>query len=213
MRRRAFFLLIGLLVLFMLGALTPDAEAVQVKRVQRGIANFDTDDVAALASLTYSVDQTKSIILLNVSGDSVSNNDQNWFYTADFADNTSISIDRAGGNSPSSVVWQVIEFADGVTIQRGITVVNGTNNSAGKQKSITLAALSTTTASGTACGTAQGYPYNNFPCRALPIIQVRASYTNATRTDEVVFLPSFTNNTTLFLERSDSGSGKVSSIV
>ena len=40
------------------------AEAVQIKRVQSGVVNFDQDDVVQSKVLTYPVNQAKSILLL-----------------------------------------------------------------------------------------------------------------------------------------------------
>ena len=78
---------------------TAVADAAQIKRIQRGTATFDTDDVATSVPLAYPVVQNKTIILLNFAGSSTNNRDQNWFFTSQFEDNQTIAIDRAGGSS------------------------------------------------------------------------------------------------------------------
>src|SRR3990167_8495525 len=115
-------IILGVLTLGMAGAFFASSSyAVQIKRVQSGAANYDTDDVVYSAALQYPVDQSKSVILLYPTGDTTNTRDQNWFFTGQFEDDSTIAIDRGGGTSPASVLWQVIEFEDGVRVQRGIT--------------------------------------------------------------------------------------------
>ena len=185
----------GLACVFTLILFTATADAVQIKRIQRGIVNFDFDDVVQTANLTNSVDQSKSIIILTASGDtSISTNDQNFFFTASFEDNDTISIDRGGGTSYGSVLWQVIEFEDGVRIQRGISSMQPTGGS-NLIKNITLPVnpINTTT--------------------AVPIIQTRGAYATTNQTHEFVLLPTFSNASTLTLERKDVTGTKAVQIV
>ena len=81
----------------------PAAEASQIKRVQRGTANFDLADVSQSIPLAYAVDTSKSIILISANTQSVAA-DQNHSFTSQFADNQTISVDRAGGTVAASVV-------------------------------------------------------------------------------------------------------------
>ena len=93
----------GFICVFTLLLLTIDAHAVQIKRVQRGIVNFDTDDVVQTGQLSFSVDQSKSIILLTNTFDISGNTrEQNTFFTGQFEDNDTVTIDRAGATSPAT---------------------------------------------------------------------------------------------------------------
>ena len=113
-------------VLLALIAFVPDAWAVQIKNVQRGKANFDNWDVSVSVNIT-AVDMSKTIILLYPTGGNQTN-DQHYFFTAQFESNSMFQINRAGaagssGTSAASagVIWEVIEFVDGVNVQRGIS--------------------------------------------------------------------------------------------
>src|SRR3989338_5593890 len=185
----------GLVCVFTLVLLTADAHAVQIKRIQRGLVNFDTDDVVQTATLTYAVDQSKSIILLTNTFDISGNTrEQNTFFTGQFESNETIAIDRAGGNSPAGVLWEVIEFEDGVRVQRGISSMQSTG-SANKIKNITLPTTPIDTT------------------KAVPIIQTRAAFTTLTQTHELFLLPTFPDTNTLRLERKDATGNKAVQIV
>ncbi|HBG64843.1 MAG TPA: hypothetical protein DDX16_11540, partial [Candidatus Omnitrophica bacterium] len=186
-------IILGVLTLGMAGAFFASSSyAVQIKRVQSGAANYDTDDVVYSAALQYPVNQSKSVILLYPTGDTTNTRDQNWFFTGQFEDDSTIAIDRGGGTSPASVLWQVIEFEDGVRVQRGITSMTSTT----KTKNITLPV--------TLDGSGE---------KAVPIVTTRAAFTTITQTHEMFLLPSFTNNTTMFLERLDATGTKATQIV
>ncbi|MDD5477084.1 MAG: hypothetical protein PHG87_02590, partial [Candidatus Omnitrophica bacterium] len=145
------------------------AEAAQIKRVQSGVVNFDTWDISASVNITP-VDMSKTIILLqNTPGNST--NDQNFFFTAQFESSSTIQINRAGAavtNASAAVAWQVIEFSDGVRVQRGISSIG----QGIIQKKIILASDTDFT-------------------KAVPIIQTQAPFTNTTTTQELFLLPSF----------------------
>ena len=168
---------------FLLGSFVPSAEAVQIKRVMRGTAQFDTTDVSQSVTLPYAVDLTKAIVLLTDSA-TTTTGDQNFNFTAQFADTQTVNISRAGASNEASPTWEVIEFADGATVQNGITTVqyNGTAN---KIKNISIATINTAT--------------------SLPILQVQAAWTIATATNELHFLPTFPDANTLRIERKDAG--------
>ena len=106
-----------------LGFSMPVAEAAQIKRVMRGTAQFDTTDVSQSVTLPYAVDLTKAIVLLTDSA-TTTTADQNFNFTAQFADAQTVNISRAGASNEASPTWEVIEFADGATVQNGITTVS-----------------------------------------------------------------------------------------
>ncbi|TBR20045.1 hypothetical protein EPO66_00330, partial [bacterium] len=158
------FLFSLLFLLFM-----PHAQAVQIKSIQRGVVNFDTWDISQSVNITP-VDMSKTIVLLqNTPGNST--NDQNFFYTTQFESSSTIQINRAGAatsNASAAVAWQVIEFTDGVRVQRGISSIGQGIT----QKKIILASDTDFT-------------------KAIPIIQTQAPFTNTTATQELFLLPSF----------------------
>ena len=184
---------------------SPTAEAVQIKRVQRGVANFDLDDVVQAIPLAYSVNQAKSVILLTQTGRSNVDRDQNYYFTAQFEDNDTIALDRAGGTTSASVLWQVIEFEDGVSVQRGISSMPATG------ATYLVKSISIPTSLSTA-----GCTPSTFPCHAVPIVQMRAAWSNNAslqQTHELHLLPTFTDASTLRLERKDATGTKAIQIV
>jgi len=178
------------------------AHAAQIKRVMRGVVSFDLDDVVQSAALPYDVVLSKSIALVRPMGDTTNARDQNWFFTAQFEDTNTLAVDRGGGTSPASVLWQVIEFEDGVTVQRGITSMQATGAS-NLVKNISLPSTLTTS----------GCSPSTFPCYAVPIIQTRAAFTTLNQTHELFLLPTFTDASTLRLERKDATGTKAMQIV
>ncbi len=183
-----------------------DAHAVQIKRVQSGIANFDTDDITQSIPLTNEVDLTKSIILISYSNDitiatSATTNDQNLWFTANFESTLSITIDRAGSGGTTSAIcaasvfWQVIEFTDGVAVQRGISSMAQNITS----KNITLP-------NDLNVFTQPGITSTTF--KAIPIIQTREALTSATLTHEMVISSTFPDKSTLQITRSRATSTK-----
>ncbi|MBI3322570.1 MAG: hypothetical protein HYZ94_02700 [Candidatus Omnitrophica bacterium] len=102
----------------------PEAAAAQIKRVQKGMVSFDANDLNKVATLTYAVDQTKSLVLIAVKEAFVTttgDRDQNHFITAQFEDNSTLSFDKGNGTQATDVFWHVVEFEDGVKVQRGIS--------------------------------------------------------------------------------------------
>ena len=96
-----------------------NAEAVQIKKVYRGTVNFDTTDIVQSVDLGAAVDTTKSLILITNTA-ATNTADQNDFYTTQFEDPSTITINR-NGTVYGGVSWEVIEFNDGVNVQRGIS--------------------------------------------------------------------------------------------
>ena len=184
---------------FVLGLIAPSADAAQIKRVQRGVAVFDSTDITNSIPLDYNVDMSKSVILISVANQGNSANsgryDQNLFFTAQFEDSGDLSIDRAGVTGATTqgyagVHWEVIEFASGVTVQRGISSMQA-KGSLSLIKPIDIS----TPLNVTGCA-------GSIPCRAVPIITTRAAWTGAAQTNEFRLLPTFiTDDHTMQLER------------
>jgi len=176
------------------GVFVSSVQAVQIKRVQNGKTNFDYDDMALSVPLTYSVNQDKSLLLITASVDS-NTNDQYCFFTAQFESDTSIQFNRAGASAPATIFWQVIEFSDGVNIQRGISSIPPGNGTSPYAKDITINSLTTYDQS------AQGITYT---FKAVPIVQAAGAYASRTVTQQFFINPSFPNATTLRLTRLDN---------
>jgi hypothetical protein len=129
-------------VLFIaLNVFTPNAEAVQIKKVYRGIANFSDLDLPKTEPIGGQVDPEKTLLLISAAAANATNNsygERNFFFTAELLGNDKIKIDRGASHVEASVAWQVIEFADGVRVQRGAASLDKGMLS----KSITLPPLS-----------------------------------------------------------------------
>ncbi len=121
-----------------------DAGAVQIKTVQTGTATFDLDDTVAIVTLGTAVtDQAKTMVLLyprNANSTGNGNRDQNYLFTATFESNSTILLERAGANGTAGawarLTWYVVEFTDGINVQRGISSFTDTSP---VTKTITLA--------------------------------------------------------------------------
>ncbi|MBI4597904.1 MAG: hypothetical protein HY737_05840, partial [Candidatus Omnitrophica bacterium] len=180
-----------------------DLEASQIKKVYRGKVVFDADDTVQTTSIGGTINQAKSIILLSSLVESVAA-DQNQFFTGQFEDNDTIAIDRAGGTVFSSVGWQVVEFEDGVSVQRGISSMQSNQLT----KTITMpTSLSVTKPDGSNCSP------STYPCRAVPIINTRASFTTSTQTNQLMLLPTFTDSSNMLLTRYRASGTKAIQIV
>ncbi|MCX5708998.1 MAG: hypothetical protein NTY14_08560, partial [Candidatus Omnitrophica bacterium] len=180
-------------ILVFLGALfslfaPPDALAVQVKRVQTGEVYFDSDDISQNVKVS-AVDQTKTFILLYPYMDvSTTNNSQNTLYTADFESNSSIVVSRDGGTVACTVRYYVVEFVDGVNVQRGISsfAAGSYTNPDYTTKDITLTNSLTN--------------YQN----AFVIVQGRSNLTNYYSDQQTTVSGNLTDNNTLHLQRNAS---------
>ncbi|HTL70810.1 MAG TPA: hypothetical protein VL404_05925, partial [Candidatus Eisenbacteria bacterium] len=164
-------------------SLAPAAHAVQIKRVISGVENFVADDVSNSVSLGLAgadvVDDSKAFIYLTPA--SASNTaDQNIFYYAYFEDGQNINISRGGGSATANVAWYVVEFNDGVNVQRGLTSIP----KADYNKTITITSVDTT--------------------KAVPFVYCGMQATTRQDTETMTILPSFTDSTHLYMERKRS---------
>jgi hypothetical protein len=193
---KSFAFLFGLgllLLLFAPPALTP-ALAVQIKNVQSGEVFFDANDITQNFRVA-AVNQNKTLILLypNVDND-VNNYTGNAMFTADFESDTGVVVSRDYASVQAWVKWYVVEFADGVTVQRGISsfAPGSYTNPDYTQKVITLPNSLT--------------DYHN----AFVIVQERAQQTNDT-TEEICYISGFpmSNNTQIELDRMASNDNMV----
>ncbi|MEI6631301.1 MAG: TRAM domain-containing protein [bacterium] len=102
--------------------LASTVQAVQIKRIQKGDIYLDVDDMSATASI-LPVDQSKTLILI-YPNTGVNNIDliYNNLYTVLFESDSSIVISRDFATSVDvTITYYVIEFTDGVNVQRGIS--------------------------------------------------------------------------------------------
>jgi|GEM_PF-6435199 len=124
--------------------MAPSAEAVQVRKVYRGIANYDLSEPFQTVPIGGVVDPAQTIVLVSNIQSSDTAYDRSGFFIAQLAGDNAISIERGGADgtataaNTTSVAWQVIEFADGVRVQSGISGMDKGELS----KTITLPALS-----------------------------------------------------------------------
>ena len=120
--KRTLFGVAGFLLFFQAAAWAAGTASgsVQIKNVQTGEVYFDNDDISYSSTIT-AVDQTKSIILLYNAMDADVNATQNVSFTANFEANNSVIIQRDGATQAGTVRYYVIEFADGVYVQRGMS--------------------------------------------------------------------------------------------
>ncbi|MCQ9204771.1 MAG: hypothetical protein NG737_00435, partial [Omnitrophica bacterium] len=94
----------------------PKAQAVQVKKVQSGIVEFSAEDIARIVSIRE-VDTSKTIILISV--ETASTHDYGSFFVPDFYDSKTIYVSRSKKEKPAKIGWTIIEFDEGVFVQRG----------------------------------------------------------------------------------------------
>ncbi|MFH1799909.1 MAG: hypothetical protein ABH891_03530, partial [Candidatus Omnitrophota bacterium] len=114
---------LGFVLAFLVAA--PEAEAVQIKRVIQGTESFLGDDVSNSVSLGLGagdyVDTSKAFIYITSSSPTATQ-DQYIFFYAYFEDGQNINITRGTSTTTTSnVAWYVVEFVDGVSVQRGLT--------------------------------------------------------------------------------------------
>jgi hypothetical protein len=162
-----------------------DAQAVQIKRVQTGEVYFDADDISQVVTI-QAVDQSKTIVLLNINSDvTTSNATQNTLFSALFGSNTDLMISRDGASYGVTVRYYVIEFAYGVTVQRGVSsfAPGSYTNPAYTTKDITLTSS-----------------LNDYT-RAFAISQVRSALTNSTASEISTVTSTVLDNNTLRLQR------------
>ncbi|MEA3437058.1 MAG: hypothetical protein U9R43_11375, partial [Thermodesulfobacteriota bacterium] len=124
------FALLGILISLFI---VQEAQAaLQVKQVLRGQASFAVEEDTKVASIGATVDTSKSIVIISQSAGTTSAADTNCapgeaYFAAQFDDSSNIMITRGVAHmsgSTATVGWQVIEFADGVTVTEGTTSVN-----------------------------------------------------------------------------------------
>ncbi|MFH1411228.1 MAG: hypothetical protein ABIG55_01090, partial [Candidatus Omnitrophota bacterium] len=92
------------------------AYGVQVKKVQKGTVEFAALDIAKTVDIT-AVDTSKTVIL--VSWSIGSEYMFGFLFAAEFYDSDTLYIARIDEDSAASMSWTVIEFDEGVTVQRG----------------------------------------------------------------------------------------------
>ncbi len=168
------------------------AEAVQIKQVQSGWVRFAAADATKTVTLTkpngVAVDPLKSISMINPTGgygtSSPTSSDKNYFFTSALASSgidTTLTIQRPAGPTVAMMVyWQVVEFASGVSVQRGATLMLATSLS----QDVLIQAVNT--------------------AKAVPIVETRINVGTTNQTHEFFLRPSFLSSTILRLERNDA---------
>ncbi|MCM8801384.1 MAG: GPI anchored serine-threonine rich family protein, partial [Candidatus Omnitrophica bacterium] len=160
------------------------AEAVQIKRVQKFTGSFDSDETYKSLSLTYSVDLNKTIILITQRHALDVAREGNCYVTPYFEDNYTVGLLRDYANAVENITGYVIEFNDGVKVYRGFTSMTDTT----KEKYITLPET-----------------ILNVTQRAFPIIYVRANLSRAANdlefNETATVRATFTSDNVLYLKR------------
>ncbi|MCM8812302.1 MAG: hypothetical protein NC924_00005, partial [Candidatus Omnitrophica bacterium] len=129
-----------LLVSCLLALWCPPAQAVQLKRVQTGDVYFDIDDATVSVPINQ-LDQTKSLIFVYPNVDTnTSNFIHNSLFSGIFESDTSLIISRDYGNASANVRFYILEFEDGVFVQRGFSsmVYGPTTNTSCTTKDVVL---------------------------------------------------------------------------
>jgi len=100
------------------------AQAAQIKRVLRGQAAVPSTDAVMTVALGTSVDMNKSFILTTTS--TADADPQIALITPSFDDSSTLLLQRGLDGTAATVEYMVVEFASGVTVQRGATTFSGT---------------------------------------------------------------------------------------
>src|SRR5712692_5357658 len=115
-------LLISLVLIFSFLAQT--AEAAGVKSVQRGTATFTSGTNRIPVTLSPAVDPNKTIVWSGVphgGGRSSGTAPNDTRIAFDLESGTTLALERLGSPTSTPVVeWQAVEFASGVSVQRGL---------------------------------------------------------------------------------------------
>lgn len=100
------------------------ADAAVIKNVQRGSVTFTSGANRMPVTLSAAVDPTKTIVWGGIShggGRSAGSNPNDSRIAFDLESATTLALERLGSPATAPVVeWQVVEFATGVSVQRGL---------------------------------------------------------------------------------------------
>ena len=165
----------------------PEASAVQIKKVQTGDVYFDTDDISQTVPI-QAVDQTKTLILVYPNVDyNTSNYIYNSLFTVQFEADNSIVLNRDGANTGAYVRYYIIEFTDGVFVQRGISsfIYGNYNNTAYRIKEVIL-------------------PTSIDPEKSFAVVNTRFNYTSSAYDEMTLVTGEIFDEDTMILERSSS---------
>jgi len=118
---------------------SPDACALQIKRVVRGRVDFTADDIVKIEYLGATpFDLSKTFVIITNS--SAEDDARQACFTAEFDDSQNLLIQRSLDGATATVEYMVVEFVSGVTVQRASTAMSST--SANKTITIGSASLS-----------------------------------------------------------------------
>src|SRR3989338_3343497 len=157
------------------------AQAAQIKRVIRGQAAVLSTDAVTTVALGTSVEMNKSFILTTTS--TAENDPQIALITPSFDDSSTLLLQRGLDGTAATVEYMVVEFASGVTVQRGATTFSGTT----LNKTITLPAT-----------------FNSG--KSFPLISSNCGTRTMTAEEErVTFTAQLSGTNQLILDRNESG--------
>ncbi len=147
-----------------------------IKSIQNGSVAIVTPNAVATVTIT-SVNPNNAVVICSADGGLYPADNM---YTAELTNATTITLTRGnGGSYNGNISWQVIEFNNVKSLQRGLSTVNvGTEvlvaiSSVNLAKSMIIASLRTTYASG-----ALSYRYRPISAVQIGIIQTVASATS-----------------------------------
>ncbi|MDD5255229.1 MAG: hypothetical protein PHR11_04155, partial [Candidatus Omnitrophica bacterium] len=171
------------------------AQAVQVKKVQTGEIYVDANDISATVTIEP-VDQTKTLIFLFVDPDyNTANYIRNQLFTAQFESDNSLVIDRAAASVGAYVRYYLVEFVDGVKVQRGISsfVPGVYNNPSYRIKDVSIPVP---------------VDYNN----SFATVLLRSNLASSTVDEMSQITASMVNETTMRLERMASNDATTTTV-
>jgi hypothetical protein len=115
---------VGLLVLCLsLAAVARDATGAQVRSTQSGtVVLADAQAATGPVPLSTAVDTTKAFLVFGVSEDSFDPRDGQ--ITRQFSSPTTLSLERIGTTGAVTIKWYVVEFDNGVSVQRGTVEIS-----------------------------------------------------------------------------------------
>src|SRR3989338_1017709 len=114
----------------------PEAQAVQVKNAYKGTTNIGaaeffktvwiddgTDGTVGDPAEHASVVMTQSVAFMNLDA-AVGTQLASYYGSIDFYDSKRIQVGFGETNVNRNVNWRIVEFEDGVSVQRGVTIIS-----------------------------------------------------------------------------------------
>ena len=122
-------------LLLITSLLTPARAGAQTQATQSGTATIANGSASTTATIT-SVEMTRTFLVFSTTLDDA--NPANTQVRGELTNSTTLTFTRSGTTGAVTIKWSVVEYATGVTVQRGTTSsVTGTTNN------ITIASVNT----------------------------------------------------------------------